>query len=434
MLDRDVKRKRDTTDYSSPVDHDRQLKQLRFLHGYVPPESVQKNIVDGRYKSIEVSRQQDLEVLLERAKPEPPPEAVSNLEKMKQSLSGENKLLRDEYKNSFKQVLEILSPETVAEYEKHGIELVVNEDISYPTTREIGGNKQLHLPTKYEYPIKCMILRCVDEILKIKLEGARDIVQDLAMRVEITARIFQTNMLLGKYGWDIKGYELAEKYHKDYDDGIRKSIEEGLINKNAPKDNLMQIGNKYAHRKLLDSIMPTKDVPRIFPSMQPGAYFEEFNIKERTIQHKKPNTTFLAKEPVKLGADGFNELVKDINLPKDKEEYSLFNVVILPNKEIWVLPFRFPEGQKSQHSIVAKGNPCAWAGEVKIKGNQIISLNDKSGHYKTYVYSDNEQKEIDTFALETFRQYGYDVPQAIEHTAKSRTRELASWPRFQNER
>jgi hypothetical protein len=180
---------------------------------------------------------------------------------------------------------------------------------------------------------------------------------------------------------------------------------------------LIQIGNEYASKKLHDSIISTKGGPLIFPSVQPGAYFEEFNIKERTIQHKKPSITFLAKDAIKLGTDGFNKLVK---------ECSTFNVVILPNKEIWVLPSRFSEGQKSQHSIVAKGNPCAWAGEVKIEGNKIISINDKSGHYKTYSYSGEEQTTIDTFALETFRQCGYEVPQVIEHTAKRHKKDLAS--------
>jgi len=75
-----------------------------------------------------------------------------------------------------------------------------------------------------------------------------------------------------------------------------------------------------------------------------------------------------------------------------------------------------------------------WAGEVKIKGNKIISINDKSGHYKTYAYSDDEQKEIDTFALEAFRQHGYDVLQAIEHTAKRYHSDLASLPQPQNEK
>lgn len=247
----------------------------------------------------------------------------------------------------------------------------------------------------------------------------------------------------------------------------------------------------------------------------------EFNIKEREIKHKKPIHTFLAEEPIALGSPEFHTLMKDMNIRREKEEDTTLNVVILPNKEIWLLPSRFQGGQRSQHSIVAKGNPCVWAGEVKIKdnkvisindrsghcrtldyndkvqkalndfalqafknqgyevpreveltikyhgndkpslfqegqksqhsivakgnpcvwageveleGNKIIGINDKSGHYKTYAYSDHEQKEIDTFALEAFRQQGYDVPQAIEHTVKRYDSDLASPPRSQNEK
>jgi hypothetical protein len=160
--------------------------------------------------------------ILKKARPELSSETASDLKKIEHYLmNDEKKLFEDEYKDLVKKVLGVLSPETLAEYKGYNIKFVPDKDISYPTTREIERCKQLHLPTRYEYPVQCMILRCVDEILKVKLENAGDIAQDFAMRVEITARVFQINMQLGhQYGWNIKGYKLVEQYYKDYNDGI----------------------------------------------------------------------------------------------------------------------------------------------------------------------------------------------------------------------
>jgi hypothetical protein len=86
MLNRELRQPLDTAYSSSVIYHHQRLQQLRRLHRYITPEVIQENIADGRDKSIEASRQRDLKVLLERAKPELPPEAVSSLEKMKQYL------------------------------------------------------------------------------------------------------------------------------------------------------------------------------------------------------------------------------------------------------------------------------------------------------------------------------------------------------------
>lgn len=329
-----------------------------------------------------------------------------------------------------------MSPKTLAEYKRYGIEFVLNDAVSYPTAKQAEKGKwKLNLPTKYEYPMQSVILRCFDEILKVETEYVKDIVLGdeghqakiaagyflTRRRAKIAARVFLTNMMLGeKCGWDIKGYGLAEKYQEDYNNGIRMDFEKENIKENTSRDVLMEIGNKYASTQLRNSIISRKDVPKIFPSMQPGSYFEELNIKEREIKHKNPISRFLAKEPVKLGSSEFNELMIDLNNRRKTGGNAKLNVVISPEKEIWVLPCYFLDGQKSQHSIVGRGNPCAWAGEVEIEGNKVISIKDQSGHYKTYDYYDEKQKAISHFALQTFRDQGFEVPLTVELTLKRR--------------
>ena len=183
---------------------------------------------------------------------------------------------------------------------------------------------------------------------------------------------------------------------------------------------MIKIGNEYATRKLFDSIKPGEGVPVIFPSMQPGAYFEEFIIKERTIGHKNPLKTFRAEEPIKLGTPKFDTLMGELNLRREKGEDSTLSAVITPDKTIWVLPMYFQDGAISQHSIVARGNPCAWAGEVNIKGKEVLHMRDKSGHFRTLDFDEERQKDISDFALQVFKGKGYNVPREIDLEKKRR--------------
>ncbi len=108
----------------------------------------------------------ELESILERAKPELPREAIEALDVIDKCLKKGEHI---NYTNSLKRLLRILSPETIKEYEDHGVEFVLNHDINHPAARknETSDKWELNLPTKYNYEIKGMILLCIDEILKI---------------------------------------------------------------------------------------------------------------------------------------------------------------------------------------------------------------------------------------------------------------------------
>lgn len=426
-----LKRSRSDTSVSSSTNRPDRIKRLRAIHHFASSENLQGTIEDNRPKVTDASRQQDLNSLLEKAKPELSDKAKLALKTVENYLgNSENKPSNDEYKKAIKKALKKLSPETLEDYENYGIEFVLDEKKSYPTAKKNAeGNWELNLPTKYEYPIQGMILRCFDEILKVEFENAKDHVQGLKTqteittrkmlerRVEIITRVFQVNMMLGKeYGWKIEGYELAEKYHQDYNNGIRRAFEIGLVNQDTPKWLLRRIGNIYAKKKLLDSIGPGEGVPAIFPSMQPGAYFEEFNIKERTIGHKNPPKTFRAKEPIKLGTPEFNTLMYELSSRKEGEDTTL-NAVIMPDKTIWVQPIHFQDGAISQHSIIARGNPCVWAGEIEMdKDNDKVvkKMKDKSGHYKPVCFDEEVQKRLENFVLQVFKEQGYDVLSSVE--------------------
>ena len=87
----------------------------------------------------------------------------------------------------------------------------------------------------------------------------------------------------------------------------------------------------------------------------------------------------------------------------------------MPNEEIWVLPYYFSEGEKTTHSIAARGNPVVWAGEVDIaiddsKGNtKVAKLKGDSGHYLTYNSDPEKQKAVFQLAVSTFRDHGCDI-------------------------
>ncbi len=439
MMTDKLKRSKSDTDASSLTNHPDRLRRLRSLHHFVPSETPQGTIADNRKDVTDASRQRELNSLLEKAKPELPSEARLALETIEKYLKedSEKKPSKDEYKNAIEKALATLSPDTLADYKNYGIEFVLNEGMSYPTARRIkegttkGDKWELNLPTKYEYPIAGMIYRCMDDLLKVEFASARDKVQAsesqaeiatnemLKKRIEITARVFQTNMMLAeKYAWDIKGYELAEKYYKDYNDGIRRAFEIGLVNQETPKNLLMGIGNIYAKRKLSDSIKPRGDVPAIFPSMQPGAYFEEFHIKERTIKHKDPSMNrFRAEEPIMLGTSEFSTLMDELNR-RGKREDTTLNAVIMPDKTIWVLPVRFQDGAISQHSMVTKGNPCVWAGEVTINRDKVVKIRDQSGHFRTVVFDEKGQKSLNNFVLQRFKEQRFKIPNNIELVKK----------------
>ena len=374
----------------------------------------------------------ELESILEGAKPELPAEAIEVLDVIEKCLKkGEN----IDYTDSLKRLLRILSPETMKEYEDQGIEFALNHNVVRPIAKENNetGKWELNLPTEYEYPVEGMILRCFDEVLRIEeteyekaiaqsSSSRTEIEEDIASspmgrRVIIAARAFQANMKLGEKGWSIEGYELAKKYYKDYEDGIREKFEEGSIDKDTPREELWKMANEYATSKLLKTIEePPEGVPKVFFPLHPGSYFEEFNEKERRkTRLGKADRKYLTRPPVELGSPNFNELMEKLS---QKIDGTLLNVVITLDKKIMVLPAFFPGGEESQHSIVAEGNPCAWTGEVIIEGKRVTKINDQSGHFKTFDYDDEIQKQISDFALQTFREQGYDVPSKIELTRK----------------
>jgi hypothetical protein len=324
--------------------------------------------------------------------------------------TGDNKPSGEAYIASVKKALGILSSDTLDEYNEKGVTFVVNKDLSYPKAREITAGKwEFHLPANYDYP-HGMMLRCIDGILTTELKSAKDVTADPKRRAEIAARAFLTNMKLGeKYGWNSEHYELAKPYEEDYYHGIREAFQSGSIGKNTSKDDLIQIGHEYAAGKLVERTQPTEDVPRIFLSTLPGSYFEEierFNKMERKIQSS--DKMIEVKEPVKVGTDKYRELMEVLDARlREGGAKSTLKVVVLPNKEIRVLPYRFSGEEKSQHSIAGKGNPCVWAGEVDIDiQTKIAKLKGDSGHYRTYDV-DEIQQAINEFALSAFQQQGY---------------------------
>jgi hypothetical protein len=362
---------------------------------------------------------------------------------------AENKLSGDEYIEAYKQALKNWCPDIWKKYEN--VDFVTSREWDYakPKYKDKDGKWMFYLPSKTDYP-KDILLRSVDETLTIKyddiLRNHQNFNADLEMRVNIMAKTLEMNMELGDRGWKVtEEYPLAYQYKKDYENGICQAFDNGLINITTSKDEVRQIGYNYAREKLRECSESKDDVPDSFLNTLPGSYFEEwdrFTKMERKVELKEPlqldkdgplqldkdgpikisedGQTLSMTGPVKLGSDECKILLKflDARIKEGGKEGTL-KVVILPNKEIWVLPYRFSGKEKTKHSIAAMGNSVVWAGEVdmaidgegkaEVTKPKVTALKGDSGHYRTYNSDPKKQKAIFQFAVSTFRDHGCDT-------------------------
>jgi hypothetical protein len=365
----------------------------------------------------------EIKILLDRAKPELSHEAVNALEKIKSYLEEEkNRPSDDEYITSVKKALEILNPETWKDYQDLKIGFSVNkkEDFTYPKAKLKEGKEwQFQLPSKCDYS-RGIILRSIDAVITAELKGksTEKITSDPDRRAEIMARAFLTNLKLGeKYGWSTQGYPLAEQYHRDYEIGICEAFRDGSINAHTSKEELIQIGHTFARQKLIDLARPDKHDLPIFHSTMPGSYFEEivrFERMAKKIQpHKENNATAYEVHRMRIGTPECKQLLKDLeNRVEGGGEAKTLKVVVFPDQQIWASPYHFQKKgekkEKSQHSIVAMGNPCVWAGEVVIEGNTVVCIRNASGHFRTQGDADAEMRRI-KFVKAAFELQGYDT-------------------------
>jgi predicted nuclease with TOPRIM domain len=361
------------------------------------------------YEKLKRDNQEHIELkeILKKAKPELSPEVKKAYDKL-QDLHSRAKhgyeVSNDEHNKVFEKLLGYLSPETLREYKGRGIEFVTdpNAEVFWLVTEKNAKDKcQIKLPLPYKYGIHGMMLRTIDQLLETEhqQDGA---IPSPERRAEIAARVFQANFMLGQgklgiYGFPIEGYELAEKYHKDYKEGIRQAYKDRLISTNTQKEKIREIGHAYARAKYLESTKPPQDIPRVFPSLQPGAYVEERRLWELNE----------GQQPVKVGSQDFDTLMRNLDKRKQKGENFSLTVTILANKEIWVQPYYIMEGLRSRHPMTAFGNHCVWAGEADIdyETKRVLRIKDQSGHYKTSE-KDNPDRMI-RFALNEFERQGY---------------------------
>jgi hypothetical protein len=418
---------------------------------------VSEALASDKNKATDLSRERRLQTILDNARPVLPDGVKEHLDTIiKYHEEGsQNKPSDAEYIEAYKQALQKWCPEIWKKYENVN-KFATDGEWDYAKLKLKDGKCTFYLPPKTTYPID-ILLRGVDETLTMKYDAIlekfkkRDDQQnfdaDFEMRVKITARVLEMNMELGDMGWKVtKEYPLAYQHQKDYEDGIRRAFENGSINENTPKNEVRQIGYEYACKQLYERNKPKKDGPEIFLNTMPGSYFREwdkFTKMQRRVELKEPlqlakneldklkkdgpiqigedNQTLSMKGPIKLGSAECNILLKflDARAKEGGKEGGTLKVGILPNKEIWVLPYYFSEGEKTTHSIAARGNPVVWAGEVDIAidsdGNaKVTQLKGDSGHYLTYNSDPEKQKAIFQLAESTFRKYGYDTSGLVD--------------------
>lgn len=396
-------------------------------------------LVCDEHKATDVSSEDVLKHILDKAKPVLPDGVEEHLKVLESyhQKGAENKPSDTEYIEAYKQALEKWCPEIWhEEYTKNrSIEFVVYNRWDYAKPKDKDGEWKFYLPLETAYP-KDTLLRGIDETLTLKyddlLRYKQDFDADLKTRVNITARTFEMNMELGSIGWEVtKEYPLAYQHKEDYKEGIRQALIEKKRTKAPLKDMLKQVGYQYAREKLLERSKPNGDVPENFLNTLPGSYFEEwdrFTKMERQVQLKEPiqldksivingsieinqdNTILSMKKSVKMGTNESTILVKFLEArTREGGKESTLKAVVLPNKEIWVLPYYFSGKEKAKHSIAGMGEPCVWAGEVDIVGGKVTQLKGDSGHYRNYSSDLEKQKAIFQFAVSAFRDQNYDT-------------------------
>ncbi len=231
--------------------------------------------------------------------------------------------------------------------------------------------------------------------------------------MEIAARVFKANENLGeRYGWSIRGYDLAKQYREYYYDGIYKAFKKGSINSDTSKNKLREIGHKYACKKLIDSIATKPDEAKQFPNMFPATYFQERlrAIKER---HK----------PVRVGTEEFENLTTKMQERKKQGKNGTLIVNILLNKElqdeeIWTQPYFLSKDIRSPHSVNTRGNPCTFAGEVEIEGKKLLRIKDQSGHFRTVDEDKQDPLLVLNYAVKVFEAQGFDTSEVKREQAK----------------
>ncbi len=410
-------------------------------------------------KATDLSREIRLQAILDKARPVLPDGVKEHLDTIiKYHEEGnQNKPSDAEYIEAYKQALQKWCPEIWKKY-KNVNKFATDGKWDYAKPKSKDGECTFYLPPKTTYPID-ILLRGVDETLTMKygnisLKSHQHFNSDPEARINITARALEMNMELGNVGWKVtKEYPLAYQHQEDCEAGIHQAFNDGSINENTPKDKVIQIGYNYAREQLRKRWEPKNGVPDIFLNTLPGSYFREwdkFKKMKKEVKLEQPlqltkdklkkdgpiqiseegNQILTMKGPVKLGSAECEILLQFLDARREEkrnrkeegerarreeeENAGTLKVAVLPNKEVWVLPYYFSEGEKTTHSIAARGNPVVWAGEVDIaidsKGNtKVTKLKGDSGHYLTYNSDPEKQKAIFQFAVSTFRDHGCDT-------------------------
>lgn len=391
-------------------------KRKREESIFLTEQISQKELMDTLRREADKSLQ--LAYLLEKAKPDLPAGVKLFLDQLKKierdiQRGKGNSLSGEEYVQLIKSTLEKLSPETMKEYQNYNVTFGHGEG-GRGIQLNCGDQKdqwqvKFHIQRKKQVQL---VLRAIDQLLEFD-QAEKGVVPSPQRRMEIAARVFKANENLGeRYGWSIRGYDLAKQYREYYYDGIYKAFKKGSINSDTSKNKLREIGHKYACKKLIDSIATKPDEAKQFPNMFPATYFQERlrAIKER---HK----------PVRVGTEEFENLTTKMQERKKQGKNGTLIVNILLNKElqdeeIWTQPYFLSKDIRSPHSVNTRGNPCTFAGEVEIEGKKLLRIKDQSGHFRTVDEDKQDPLLVLNYAVKVFEAQGFDTSEVKREQAK----------------
>lgn len=402
------------------VTRSRDQKQMQLL------EDVDKVAKDWEFLNTlrleAADKSVQLAHILEKAKPVLPVAAKSLLDQLKGIEKDiqdgrRNPLSGDQYVELIKNTIQVLSPETMRDYKDRNVAFAHTEENIYWVRISLNDRDQvqLEIPIQYEKPVHHMLC-AIERYLPIAHMQDK-IVPSPERRAEIHARVFAVNEMLGSYGWNIRGYELAKMYHKNYYNGVREAFEQNMINISTQESILREIGHKNARQKLIESVSSKPGEPKVFASCSPASYF-----MERLIAIKK------GYKPVELGTEEFNRLNEKLQMRKQQGKDFSVIINIMSNGEVWVLPSFASKDSRPQHSINTRGYHCSFAGQGLIDGKELLRLDDKSGHFRPVDENADDPLQVLKWAVKRIEAKGFDISRVQIEKATLYSRDLEYYP------
>jgi hypothetical protein len=307
-----------------------------------------------------------------------------------------------EHRKAFENLLGLVSVPALEEFKERQVAFVLRRGASKdfrPVVKRNGDQWQLQIPLPYKYGINGLVVRTIDTLNRVRRLQDRG-APTREQRVQITTWAFLANERLGQYKFSVTGYPRAMWYQEECVNFIYEGVIDGSLHTKMSKGALLEKGYMHAHTQYLEYIQEH----RFYPSVQPGAFFEECSIWE----------LYQGQEPAILGTEEYDAQAQESAARRQRKENSAYAVNIQwGNKDSHVIFLQHyyvvEEGLQSRHPINVDGGESLFVGIVDIDEEKkvIVRMKDQSGHFMSYDQANPGDAVYR--ALKVFQDQGYDT-------------------------